>query len=74
MKSLCITVISIQQLNLLLGNQVYLHQGTKLKVHTGCPPHQAGFVMVGADSEKFRFKVTSYILLSMMPWDSGYKP
>lgn len=41
---------------------------------TGCPFHHAGLNFSSPDSEKCAFKSTSYMLLSMIPWDSGYNP
>jgi hypothetical protein len=43
-------------------------------VHTGCPLHQAGLLFSTEEREKFLLRCTSYMLLSMMPCDSGYKP
>lgn len=56
-----------------VGNGGYL-AATCITPHTGCPCHQAGLFFSFEESEKFLLRFTSYILLSMMPCDSGYKP
>lgn len=41
---------------------------------TGCPFHHSGWNFSVPESEKCLFKSTSYTLLSIIPWDSGYNP
>lgn len=41
---------------------------------TGCPFHHEGLNFSVPESEKCLFKSTSYMLLSIIPCDSGYNP
>ena len=53
-------------------NQTVTHGDSDML--TGSPPHQAGSLAVSQDRQNFWLMLKSYMLLSMMPWLSGYSP